>query len=140
MAISFSTQNIEFGLKQKTRVRDWIKAIVMKEKKITGTIVFSFTSDKFLLALNKQYLNHNTYTDIITFDYSEEKKIAGEIFISIERVKENAKKFEVDFETELHRVIIHGVLHLCGYTDKSKKEEANMRKLENKALLIWRKM
>jgi probable rRNA maturation factor len=140
MAISFSTQNIEFNLKQKTRVRNWINTVVTKERKKTGTIVYCFTSDKFLLAMNKQYLKHNTYTDIITFDYSEGKKIAGEIFISIDRVKDNAKKFAVDFETELHRVIIHGILHLCGYGDKSKRASANMRKLENKALLVWSKM
>lgn len=111
-----------------------------KEKKSVGTIGYVFTNDELLLEMNKQYLKHNTYTDIITFDYSEGKKISGEIFISIDRVKENAKKFKADLETELHRVIIHGILHLCEYGDKSKTAAANMRKLENKALSLLEKM
>ena len=139
MAITFSPQNITFNLKQKAKLKSWIIAVSKKEKKSVGTIGYIFGNDALLLELNKQYLKHNTYTDIITFDYSEGKKISGEIFISIERVIENAKIFNIDFQTELHRVIIHGILHLCEYNDKSKSAEANMRKLENKALLLLNK-
>ena len=139
MAISFSSQNITFKLKKKVKIKNWIIAVSKKEEKTVGTIGYVFSNDKLLLELNKQYLKHYTYTDIITFDYSEEKKISGEIFISIERVKDNAKKYKVDFETELHRVMIHGIFHLCEYNDKSNSSKANMRKLENKALLLLNK-
>ena len=139
MAISFYSQNITFNLKQKAKIKNWIIAVSKKEKKIIGTIGYVFSNDKLLLEMNKQYLKHNTYTDIITFDYSEGKKISGEIFISIERVKDNAKKYKVDFEIELHRVMIHGIFHLCEYNDKSNTSKANMRKLENKALLLLNK-
>ena len=139
MAISFYSQNITFNLKQKAKIKNWIIAVSKKEKKIIGTIGYVFSNDKLLLEMNKQYLKHNTYTDIITFDYSEGKKISGEIFISIELVKDNAKKYKVDFEIELHRVMIHGIFHLCEYNDKSNTSKANMRKLENKALLLLNK-
>lgn len=97
-------------------------------------------SDESLLEINREYLKHNTYTDIITFNYNEGKNIAGDIFISVDRVKENAQKFEVKFEEELHRVMIHGVLHLCGYKDKSKTDSGLMRKKENNALLLFKKL
>lgn len=93
-------------------------------------------SDDSLLKINKEYLKHDTYTDIITFNYNEEKKIAGDIFISVDRVKENAEKFDTKFEEELHRVMIHGVLHLCGYKDKSKTDSDLMRRKENAALRL----
>ena len=101
-----------------------------------GNLNYSFTSDESLLKINMEYLKHNTYTDIITFNYNEGKKISGDIFISIDRVKENAEKFEAPFEEELHRVMIHGVLHLCGYKDKSKTDSELMRKKENAALRL----
>ena len=138
MAITFSSNTIQFDLKDKTVMREWIKAIVKKEKKETGSINYIFTSDESLLKINLEYLKHNTYTDIITFDYSENKKINGDVFISIERISENAKKFDVSFEDELRRVMIHGVLHLCGYKDKSKTDSDLMRKRENAALRLFK--
>ena len=136
MAISFSNDNIVFNLKNKSKIKEWISSIIDKEKKILGNLNYSFTSDDSLLKINIEYLKHNTYTDIITFNYNDGKKISGDIFISIERVKENARKFEVAFEEELHRVMIHGVLHLCGYKDKSKTDSGLMRKKENASLRL----
>ncbi len=134
MAINFSTENIVFDLKQKSKLKIWIGSIVKKEKYVLGNLNYTFVSDEALLKINIDFLKHNTYTDIITFNYNEGKKILGDIFISADRVKENAKKFEVSFEEELHRVMIHGVLHLCGFKDKSKAESELMRKKENSAL------
>jgi probable rRNA maturation factor len=136
MAISFSNNNIQFKLKHKASLKTWIKAIAEKEKKKTGGINYVFTSDEDLLKTNIKYLGHNTYTDIITFDYSEGHSINGDIFISIDRVKENAEKFKVNFEEELHRVMIHGILHLCGYKDKNKTDSGLMRKKENASLRL----
>lgn len=134
MAISFQNQNIEFKLSDKIKIKSWIKTIVELEKKKLGQINFVFTSDADLLKTNIEFLNHNTYTDIITFDYCEGKQINGDIIISIDRVKENAEKFKVEFDSEIKRVIIHGVLHLCGYKDKSTKDAALMKTKENWAL------
>ena len=136
MAINFSNDNIVFGLKQKTKLKLWIVSVVKKEKYEIGNLNYSFTSDESLLKINIEYLNHNNYTDIITFNYNEGKKIAGDVFISIDRVKENAEKFNVKFEDELYRVMIHGVLHLCGYKDKTKADSELMRKKENSALRL----
>ena len=136
MAINFSNDNIVFGLKQKTKLKLWIASVVKKEKYEIGNLNYSFTSDESLLKINIEYLNHNNYTDIITFNYNEGKKIAGDVFISIDRVKENAEKFNVKFEDELYRVMIHGVLHLCGYKDKTKADSELMRKKENSALRL----
>jgi rRNA maturation RNase YbeY len=130
MLIEFRSEKIKFLPKKKATLTTWIISVIRKEKKTPIQIHYVFCDDKFLLALNKKYLNHNTLTDIITFDYSDRKNLIGEIYISIPRVKENAKKFEVDFETELHRVMVHGVLHLCGYKDKTKKDKGEMRKME----------
>jgi len=114
-----------------SNLEPWIKTVITKENKTLGEINYIFCTDEYLLEKNQTFLNHNTYTDIITFDYSEEKQISGDIFISIERVKENARKFAVEFETELKRVMIHGVLHLIGYKDKSEDEQKLMREKEN---------
>lgn len=135
--ISFSNDKIKFSLKQSSKIRNWIKTIVSKEKKELGSISYTFVSDEALLKMNKEYLNHNTFTDIITFDYSEKKTISGDIFISIDRIKENAQKFEVEFETELKRVIIHGILHLCGYKDKKVADVKIMRKKEENSLKLF---
>ena len=132
--ISFQNQSISFKLKNKTKLKLWIKTIVDKEKYALGAINYIFCSDDELLEINIKHLNHNTFTDIITFDYTENKKISSDIFISIDRVIENSKKFDTTFENELHRVMIHGVLHLCGYKDKTKPDAELMRKKENAAL------
>jgi rRNA maturation RNase YbeY len=134
MAVSFQVQHIQFHLKNKLKIKSWIKKIVEEEKKQLGQINFVFTSDEELLKTNIQFLNHNTYTDIITFDNCVNKEIIGDILISIERVKDNANKFNVEFNEELRRVIIHGVLHLCGYKDKKASEKEIMRFKENLAL------
>ena len=134
--ISFQNQSIPFKLKDKTKLKLWIKSIVDKEKHVLGTLNYIFCSDDELLEINIKHLNHNTFTDIITFDYTEDKKISSDIFISIDRVIENSKKFDTPFENELHRVMIHGVLHLCGYKDKTKSDTELMRKKENWALKL----
>ena len=108
--------------------------VVKTELKELGDISIIFVSDSYLLEMNQKYLNHDYFTDIITFDYCEHNIISGDLFISVDRVKENADSFNVDELTEIHRVMIHGVLHLCGYKDKTEEEEKNMRLLENKYL------
>lgn len=138
--ITFNNQSIAFKLQYKTKLKQWIKAITEKEKHQLGNINYVFCSDDELLEINIKHLNHNTYTDIITFDYTEGKTIHSDIFISVDRVAENSKKFNVEFETELHRVIIHGVLHLCGYKDKTKADAELMRKKEDDALKVWQKL
>ena len=134
--VSFNNQSISFTLKEKTKLKAWIKAVTEKEKRQLGTINYIFCTDDELLEINIKHLNHNTLTDIITFDYTEGKKIHSDIFISIERVIENAKKFKVTFDEEFHRVMIHGILHLCGYKDKTKADAELMRKKENLALKL----
>lgn len=143
MKITFDTEDVKFTLKNKTLLKQWITFTIEKKKRKTGEIAFIFCSDEHLLNINNEYLNHDTYTDIITFDYSKENHllpISGDIFISIERVKENAEKFSKSFEEELHRVIIHGVLHLLGYTDKTKKAKAEMTEQEDICLKALGKM
>ena len=136
--ISFQNQSISFRLKEKARIKTWIKTVTEKEKHRLGDINYIFCSDEELLEINIRHLNHNTYTDIITFDYTEGDRISSDIFISVDRVAENAEKFEASFDEELHRVMIHGILHLCGYKDKSKADAALMRKKENDALKLFR--
>ena len=136
MAISFAVEEIKFDLKEKKRIKQWISTIVKNQKKRVGEIGYLFCGDEYLLTVNQEYLNHDTYTDIITFDYVEGNVISGDIMISVERVQENAAKFGVSFERELHRVIIHGVLHLLGNADKSDAEAAAMRQKEDEALSI----
>ena len=121
----------DFEAESVSNLEPWIKTVITKENKTLGELNYIFCTDEYLLEKNQTFLNHNTYTDIITFDYSEENQISGDIFISIERVKENARKFAVEFETELKRVMIHGVLHLIGYKDKSEDEQKLMREKEN---------
>ena len=130
MAVQFISQSISFSLKKKNRVKRWILSVIRNEKKKEGEINFIFCNDAFLLSLNKKFLKHITLTDIITFQYPSEN-LSGEIFISIPRVRENAKKFQIDFENELNRVMIHGILHLCGYKDKKEADKKEMRSKED---------
>lgn len=136
MAVSFNSLTINFFPKNKRRIKKWISAVIKKEKKAEGKLAYIFCSDKELLKINKEFLNHSTFTDIVTFDYTEGKIISGEIYISVDRIEENAKNFNTDFETELRRVMIHGVLHLCGYGDKTKSDKKLMREKEDKALTL----
>lgn len=135
MGISFAFQT-NCSLKKRTILKQWIKTIVENNKKEVGEISYIFCSDGQLLEINKEFLNHDYYTDIITFDYSETDVVSGDLFISIERIKDNAKTLKTSYQEELHRVIIHGVLHLLGYKDKTEEESENMRKLEDECLLI----
>lgn len=126
----------DFQLQNEDSISEWLKHAVRLEKKALGEINYIFCDDEYLLKKNQDFLNHDTLTDIITFDYSEENKLSADIFISIERVKENALIFAVPFEKELKRVIIHGILHLIGYKDKSEEETKTMRSKENFYLAI----
>jgi probable rRNA maturation factor len=135
--ISLHQEDIKYNLKSKNILKKWIVSAIEKKGRKAGDINFIFCSDEHLLGINKQFLEHDTYTDIVTFDYSKEdpkKAISGEIFISIERVEENAKKFSKSFEDELHRVMIHGILHLLGYKDKTKNAKEEMTVEEDRAL------
>lgn len=136
MPIHFFSEEVSFKPKNQRKKTNWIKLVAKKEGKSISAISFIFTSDLFLSGLNLSYLKHKTLTDIITFDYSTEKTISGDVFISVERVKENSQKFNSSFADELDRVIIHGVLHLCGYKDKRKSQKIQMRKKENAYLSL----
>ncbi|QQX77619.1 MULTISPECIES: rRNA maturation RNase YbeY [Aequorivita] len=129
----------DFRLENESNTQDWILNVITSEDFEVGEIVYIFCDDDYLYNLNKVYLNHDTLTDIISFDYGLGKQVNGEIYISIERVADNAKDFNTDFKTELNRVIIHGILHFCGYKDKSKDEKLLMRKKEDEALLALSK-
>ena len=140
MAITFSNNEVKFSLKEKTRLKKWIGEVIKRNKKRVGEIAYQFCDDEFILQVNREYLNHDTYTDIITFDYVEGDLVSGDILISIDRVGENARTFGCTFEQELHRVIIHGVLHLLGGKDKTPAEAEAMRKKENDALTLLEKL
>ena len=140
MAISFFCEQTEMPAIQKTLVRNWIKQVAATHGKRVGEISYIFCDDEKILEVNRQYLQHDYYTDIITFDYTEGEKIAGDLFISLDTVRSNAELFKQDYETELHRVIVHGVLHLCGINDKGPGEREIMEKCENEALAILTKM
>jgi len=132
-AISFFEEDINFKLKSKKQVRQWITDTISAEDFNLKELTYIFCSDKYLLQINRQYLNHDTYTDIITFDNSEDNAdiVVGDIFISIERIHENAANFNVPEVSELHRVIIHGVLHLLGYKDKTPADKQKMTEKED---------
>ncbi len=143
MEIYFDTENIDFKLSAIMLTRKWLKESVKNEnpKFKIGELSFVFCDDAYLHKINVEYLNHDTLTDIITFDNSDdENKIEGDIFISIERVRENAATLKTIFEQELRRVIIHGVLHLCGYKDKTKKDAQIMREKEDFYIAKWLEM
>jgi len=134
--IHFFEEEIDFKLKNKKIIRSWIENTIVAEHDILKEINFIFCSDAYLLKINQDYLQHDTYTDIVTFDNSEKKdEIVSDIFISIERVSENALIYGISTIQELHRVMIHGTLHLLGYKDKSSKEKKIMREKENYYLL-----
>lgn len=132
MAIHFFEEDAVSNLKKKNDTKRWIKETILNEGKTLGTLNYVFCSDDYLHKMNVEYLQHDTLTDIITFDQSEiENKIEGDIFISVDRVKENAKKFNSDYIDELNRVMIHGALHLIGFKDKKKAEQDLMRSKED---------
>ena len=127
----------DFQLDNEQHYQDWLSAVIESENKQEGEINYIFCDDDYLYNLNVQYLEHQTLTDIISFDYTEGDSISGDIFISIERVKDNAKDFNVPFEQELRRVMVHGILHYCGYKDKTDEEEQLMRSKEDDKLKLF---
>ncbi|WP_028298543.1 rRNA maturation RNase YbeY [Olivibacter sitiensis] len=130
--IQFYSEEISFVLKQKEKTRQWIKAAIKEEGFRAGHINFIFCNDEYLHKINVQYLDHDTYTDIVTFDNSEdEERIDGDLFISVERTNENAKQLGISETDELHRVMIHGIMHLCGYLDKKPADKSKMTEREN---------
>lgn len=139
-SVRFFSEEIRFKLSNPRKTASWIRNTVSSEKKELGELNFIFCSDEYLRSLNNQYLKHDTFTDIVTFDNSEVSGvIEGDVYISVERVKENSNTFQSEFLRELNRVIIHGVLHLVGYTDKSTKDKATMRRKEDAYLSLQKK-
>ncbi|MES2812350.1 MAG: rRNA maturation RNase YbeY [Bacteroidota bacterium] len=127
----------EFTLSNEDVYSDWIENVIFSEGKSLGELSYIFCDDEYLLEINQQYLDHDTLTDIISFDYTEGDIISGDIFISVERVQDNANDLNIPFEEELKRVLIHGVLHYCGYKDKSESDEALMRSKEDEKIQMF---
>lgn len=134
MEITFQSEGVEHPSLDENALSQWIESVAKKHNRETGEISYLFCDDNKILEVNQQYLNHDFYTDIITFDYCEENMIAGDIIISLQTVKSNSQMYNTDFKDELHRVIIHGILHLCGQGDLTEEEEKEMRDAENDAL------
>ena len=134
--ISFNYET-EFELPNESQISNWLNKVIVSENKKEGDINYIFCDDEYLVEINQQYLQHDTLTDIISFDYSVGNELHGDIFISIERVRDNAQDFEVSFEEELQRVLVHGVLHYCGYKDKTESDELVMRNKENEKIKLF---
>ena len=131
MPVHYHNEEVSFSFNNKREVSLWLKSVVSSFQKELGVINVIFCNDQYLLKVNQTYLNHDYFTDIITFNYNENNLISGDLFISIDRVKENAINQKMEFNVEIHRVIVHGVLHLCGLNDQSKQEKEIMRGREN---------
>jgi len=138
--IQFINENTEIPVLHKRRLSQWIKSTAEEYGRKTGDITYIFCSEEKILEINLQYLNHDYFTDIITFDYSEKNVISGDIFISPETLKTNAIQFNVTYEEELLRIIIHGILHLCGQDDKTPESKLQMTAKEDKALNVYKNM
>ena len=136
MPITFHSEDVSFLPKQRRALRQWIENCIVREGCTAGNIAYIFCSDEHLLDMNREHLKHDYYTDIITFDYSDGKHLSGDLFISIDRVRDNAKTLTISFPDELHRVMVHGVLHLAGHGDKTKADAAKMRILEESCLTL----
>ena len=134
--ISFNYE-LDFKLEDETIYSDWISKVISSENRDEGEINYIFCDDNYLIELNQQYLDHDTLTDVISFDYSEGNELHGDVFISIERVRDNAADFNVAFDEELKRVLVHGVLHYCGYKDKSEDDEKLMRQKEEEKMKMF---
>jgi probable rRNA maturation factor len=134
--ISFNSE-CDYKLDNETQFSNWISAVILSENKKEGDINYIFCDDEFILEINKQYLNHDYYTDIISFDYSVGNELHGDIFVSVQRVQENAEDFNVTFDEELKRVVIHGILHYCGYKDKSEQDQLIMRQKEDEKIKMF---
>lgn len=131
MAVSFHSEQINFTISEEDAVAKWLQKVCVSEGKNLSEISYIFCSDDYLLDMNRQYLNHDFYTDVITFDYCEADDISGDVFISIDRVSDNAKKVRVAEKDELHRVMVHGLLHLLGYHDKEASDKEQMTSKED---------
>jgi rRNA maturation RNase YbeY len=134
MAVLFFNEDVDLPSLIKLPVKQWVEHCIVSRNFAFGDINFIFVSDEYLLKINQEYLHHDYYTDVITFDYGEENLLAGDIFISVDRVKDNAGELNESFEQELKRVIIHGVLHLMGQNDKTSEEASEMRQKEDACL------
>ena len=134
--ITYHTEDTAFRFREKRITNRWLKAVAESEGKRLGDIGIIFCSDNFLLNVNKEYLKHDYFTDIITFDYCEGVKLSGDLFISVDSVRSNAAFYETEFHVELRRVIVHGLLHLMGYDDHSDEDITQMRAKENACLLM----
>ncbi len=137
MSVFFNVEDIDFSLKDEAKVIDWISKVVSEHDSLVGEISYIFCSDEYLLNINREYLQHDYYTDVITFDYTEDNIISGDIFLSIDRVKDNAALYAKDFDEELKRVIIHGILHLLNFKDKTEDESKLMREKEDECLKVF---
>ena len=137
MAIRFFSDGVSFQPENKRKISHWLKQVAAKEEKKINQLRYIFVSNEIILDINKKYLQHHYYTDIITFDDSTDDTISGEMYISIDTVRLNAKDYQVDFRNELLRVLLHGVLHLCGYSDSTTVEQQEMRAVEDKYLDDW---
>jgi rRNA maturation RNase YbeY len=140
LPIQFFAEDVDFELEHPDDVMAWLLEVITRESCQLQGISYVFCSDEYLYRLNVDFLQHDTYTDIITFPYSVPPAVEGEMYISIDRVKENAGSFGTEFGAELHRVMVHGVLHLCGYSDETDDEEMNMRQKENEYLALFASM
>jgi len=134
--INFNYES-DFTLENEEAIASWLTAVIVSENKNEGEINYIFCDDEYLHKINLEYLNHDTLTDIISFDYTMGNEISGDIFVSIERVSDNAKDYNTVFEDELKRVLVHGVLHYCGYKDKSEADESLMRSKEDEKLAMF---
>jgi rRNA maturation RNase YbeY len=134
--ISFNYET-EFELRNEPDFSKWLSAVILSENKKEGEINYIFCDDNYLLDINQQYLDHDTLTDIISFDYSVGNEINGDVFISVERVKENASDYNVTFHEEIQRVLVHGILHYCGYKDKTESDERIMRSKEEEKMKMF---
>ncbi len=140
MPIHFFTEDVKEVRIPKRKVRTWVNQTITSYDKKLGDINYIFCSDEYLRQINIEYLDHDYYTDIITFNYNENEIVSGDIYISLERVRNNAEKFEVSFHNELQRVVIHGVLHLVGFDDKSDEEKLQMRAAEDECIALYNKI
>ncbi|MDR1666105.1 MAG: rRNA maturation RNase YbeY [Bacteroidales bacterium] len=136
MTIRFFFDGTDFRLSHQRKISQWLQKVAARENRKTGALCYVFVSDRRILELNRQFLHHDDYTDIITFDNSTEKEISGEMYISIDTVRKNAKRYRTGFDNELLRVMVHGILHLCGYNDKTTRERQVMRAMEDDSLLL----
>ena len=134
MSVTFQAEDIDLPKIEEEKLSEWINDVAQKYNKVVGEISYLFCEDEKILEVNKEYLDHDFYTDIITFDYSEDNIISGDILISLQTVESNSQMYQTDYFEELHRVIIHGILHLCGLKDLTDEEEKTMRDAEDSSL------